>query len=198
MNNLILLGKIFNMLIIFYLIYKIILKRKYSYLNTFFCFLIIFLSLVCVLLINSLSYNIFIFLILIITFLIIDNIPDKFEFEKTSIIIRDGRINFIDLLKNNYSLKKFFSKIRSLNINKISSVDLALLDREGSISFYVKSDNKNICFVLIMSGRINYDVLKVINKDTFWLNNELDKRNILMSDVIYAFNNNNLLYIIKK
>ena len=98
MNNLILLGKIFNMLIIFYLIYKIILKRKYSYLNTFFCFLIIFLSLVCVLLINSLSYNIFIFLILIITFLIIDNIPDKFEFEKTSIIIRDGRINFIDLL----------------------------------------------------------------------------------------------------
>ena len=48
-----------------------------------------------------------------------------------------------------------------------------------------------------MDGQIDYEVLKDMNKDKKWIDKILEKNNIELENVFYAFYTKNKTYIIK-
>ncbi len=56
----------------------------------------------------------------------------------------------------------------------------------------------NVPIPLIISGDIKYDSLKQINKNSFWLINNMEKNHLELDNVFYAFYINKETYFIKK
>lgn len=56
----------------------------------------------------------------------------------------------------------------------------------------------NMPVPLIISGDINYDSLKKIRKNSFWLINNMEKNNLELENIYYAFYMNDETYFIKR
>lgn len=66
-----------------------------------------------------------------------------------------------------------------------------------------KKEIKNKSYInmpvpLIISGDINYDSLKKIRKNSFWLINNMEKNNLELENIYYAFYMNDETYFIKR
>ena len=118
---------------------------------------------------------------------------------KESVIINNGKLEFNEMKKLRYSLSDLLVQLREKSIKSIEDVEYAVLENNGSLSVFEKKDaNKVFPLPLILDGKIEYENLKYINKKTSWLNNILNKRQITLENVFYAFYKDNDLYIIKK
>ena len=118
---------------------------------------------------------------------------------KESVIINNGKLEFNEMKKLRYSLSDLLVQLREKSIKSIEDVEYAVLENNGTLSVFEKKDaNKVFPLPLILDGKIEYENLKYINKKTSWLNNILNKRQITLENVFYAFYKDNDLYIIKK
>ena len=115
-----------------------------------------------------------------------------------SVIINRGIINFKEMKKQRYNIDDLLTQLRNQSIKSIEEVDYAILETNGKLSVFKKSDDPNSTYPLplIIDGIINNDVLKQINKDELWLNEELKKEKILLENIFYGFYKNKKLYII--
>lgn len=122
-------------------------------------------------------------------------IRDLFE-GKPSVIINRGKVNFKEMEKQRYNLDDLLTQLREENFKSISEVDYAILETSGKLSVFKKENSKKITFPLplIVEGKIEYDNLKLLNKDTNWLINNI-KTDI--SNIFYGFYKENSIYIIK-
>ena len=118
---------------------------------------------------------------------------------KASVIINRGKINFEEMLKQRYNLDDLLTQLREKSIKSIADVDYALLETSGKLSVFEKKDkNKDFPRAVILDGKIEEDVLKEINKNTFWLEDQLEKQKISLENVFYGFYKDKDLYIIEK
>ena len=129
---------------------------------------------------------------------------------KPSIIIKKGKVNFEEMLKQRYNLDDLLTQLREKSIKSIADVDYALLETSGKLSVFEKKDkNKDFPLAVILDGKIEEDVLKEINKNwillekiveknTFWLEDQLEKQKISLENVFYGFYKDKDLYIIEK
>lgn len=118
---------------------------------------------------------------------------------KASVIINRGKINFEEMLKQRYNLDDLLTQLREKSIKSIADVDYALLETSGKLSVFEKKDkNKDFPLAVILDGKIEEDVLKEINKNTFWLEDQLEKQKISLENVFYGFYKDKDLYIIEK
>lgn len=115
---------------------------------------------------------------------------------KPIVIIKNGKINFSSMKKLRYSLDDLLTQLRLQGIKSIDKVKYAVLENNGNLSIF--SDNADYPLPLILDGVIDYDVLKEIGKDYDWLLNMIQKKNIELVDIFYAFYTNNKLFIIEK
>lgn len=108
---------------------------------------------------------------------------------KASVIINRGVINFKEMLKQRYNLDDLLSQLRLESIKSIEEVDYAILETNGKLSVFKKSDDKRSLYPLpiILDGKIQDDTLYQINKSREWINEELNKNNIKLEDVFYGF-----------
>ena len=84
---------------------------------------------------------------------------------KPSIIIKKGKVNFEEMLKQRYNLDDLLTQLREKSIKSIADVDYALLETSGKLSVFEKKDkNKDFPLAVILDGKIEEDVLKEINK----------------------------------
>lgn len=115
---------------------------------------------------------------------------------KPSVIINNGKIQIKEMIKQRYNLDDLLTQLREENFKSISEVDYAILETSGKLSVFKKENSKKVTFPLplIVEGKIEYDNLKLLNKDTNWLLNNL-KTDI--SNVFYGFYKENNIYIIK-
>ena len=115
---------------------------------------------------------------------------------KPSVIINNGKIQIKEMVKQRYNLDDLLTQLREENFKSISEVDYAILETSGKLSVFKKENSKKITFPLplIVEGKIEYDNLKLLNKDTNWLLNNI-KTDI--SNVFYGFYKENSIYIIK-
>ncbi len=116
-----------------------------------------------------------------------------------SVIINRGRINFREMVKQRYNIDDLLTQLRDKRVRSIEEVDYAILETSGKLSVFEK-DSKlfgEYPMPLIMDGEISYDTLKQINKTKEWLENCLEKENVLLDDIFYAFYRNKKLFIIK-
>ena len=116
-----------------------------------------------------------------------------------SVIISRGKVNFAEMKKQRYNLDDLLSELRSNSIKSIEEVDYAILEANGKLSVFKKSDdpNREYPLPLILDGRLDRDVLRQIHRSEEWLEKELLQKRIQKENVFYAFYKDKNLYIIE-
>ena len=118
-----------------------------------------------------------------------------------SIIIKNGQINYKEMVKLRYSLDDLLVQLRQNEIKSIDEVEYAFLEPNGKLSIFKYKSNiskKIYPMPLIIDGIVDKKTLKEINKNKKWLDNEVLKYDLKIEDIFYAFSKNNKLYIIKR
>ena len=117
-----------------------------------------------------------------------------------SVIIKNGKVNYKEMIKQKYNLDDLMLQLRAKGYRSIEEIEYAILENNGTLSvFEYKKLNKStsLPLPLVLDGSIQYDTLKMINKNEKWLFNCLKNKNISLNEVFYAFYKNKSLYIIK-
>lgn len=119
---------------------------------------------------------------------------------KPSLIIFKGNINYKEMIKQRYSLDDLLLSMRQQQIKSINEIDYAFLENDGRLSLFRSIDNISGSYPmpLIIDEEIQEDVLNKIKKTKNWLKLELKKQEIKVSEVFYAYYDNEKLQIIKK
>lgn len=113
-----------------------------------------------------------------------------------SVIIKNGKVKFNVMTKLRYTLDDLISQLREKGIQSLEEVDYAVLETNGNLSVF--QNTKEYPLPLILDGSIDYHVLKEIHKDQKWLNHMLERKNLKLEDVFYAFYTNHKTFIIKR
>lgn len=120
---------------------------------------------------------------------------------KPVLIINKGKICYKEMLKQRYSLDDLLLELRNNSVKNIKDVEYAILENNGNLNIFeynklLKDDY--FPFPLIVDGVIQYDTLKYMNKNDKWLIDYLNKKEIFLDEVFYAFYKNSKIYIICK
>lgn len=115
-----------------------------------------------------------------------------------SVIINRGKVNFKEMLKQRYNLDDLLTQLRAKEIKSIEEVDYAILETSGKLSVFTKSEKEEYPLPLILDGKLEEETLLQINRSRGWLTKELQRENVLLENVFYAFFQNNKLFIIEK
>lgn len=115
---------------------------------------------------------------------------------KPSVIINNGKIQIKEMIRQRYNLDDLLTQLREENYKSISEVDYAILETSGKLSVFKKekTDKKTFPLPVILEGKIEYDTLKLLDKDVNWLLNNI-KTDI--ENVFYGFYKGGNIYIIK-
>ena len=115
---------------------------------------------------------------------------------KPTIIIKNGKLNFKEMSHLRYSLDDLVTQLRLQGVKSIDKVKYAVLENNGSLSVFC--DDEDYPLPLILDGIIDYKVLFDIDKDYSWLKRIIDKKNLELSEIFYAFYSHSKLFIITK
>ena len=144
---------------------------------------------------------------LIVSILIAELVAISIENINDSIwltVVPLGLLVFLELLLAFVSIKSrmfrtFFGGKPSLII--CNGVEYAFLEPNGKLSifkynlFRIHSDYP---MPLIVDGELQKKALMHIHKNKYWLDRELGRKNLTISEVFYAFYKGNKIYLIKK
>jgi len=115
-----------------------------------------------------------------------------------SLIIKKGKINFKEMTKQKYNLDDLLSQLREKGHKSIEEIEYAILESNGMLSvFPYEKNNSFLPLPLILDSKIQEDTLKHLHKDTKWVLKLLEKKNIDINDIFYAFYKDNNIFIIK-
>lgn len=119
---------------------------------------------------------------------------------KPVIIIKNGIVNFKNMVEQRYTLDDLLLQLREKDVRSLDEVDYAILETNGKLSVFKKDDKdkKTYPLPIILDGKVEFDNLYSIGKTKTWLLNTLIEKNISANDVFYAFTKNGELYIIRK
>ncbi len=109
-----------------------------------------------------------------------------------SIIVNNGQIDFNELKRLNISLNVLFGMLRQQGFDRVSDIEAAVLEPNGTLSVFVKAQNRpvtkkdmniNVCdkpisMPLIMNGRIVEENLEYVGRSEVWLVEELKKQGV--------------------
>ena len=75
-------------------------------------------------------------------------------------------------------------------------MDYAILENNGKLSIF--QNTKDYPMPIIVDGKIDFDVLKELGKNTKWVFDILNSKNITLDEVYYAFYSKKKTFIIKR
>ena len=117
-----------------------------------------------------------------------------------SVIIKNGKVNYKEMLKQKYNLDDLLGQIREKGYRSIEEVEYAILETNGTLSIFNYDKDKKktpLPLPLILDSDIQKDTLKILNKDRNWVLSLLEERSIKLEDVFYAFYKDKNVFIIK-
>lgn len=104
---------------------------------------------------------------------------------KPVILIEQGELQTETCLRYGIQVFELQMKLRAAGVQRIQDVKRAVLEQNGQLTV-VQMGEKNIRFPLIADGQVNPDVLKLIDKDEAWLNQELHRQGYEPRDIFLA------------
>ena len=192
------------------LLYRIMGKREIGELSIMDFIVSIFIAEMVAISIENPNKSIFVSIIPITVLVVLQIILSKISLHskrvralldgEPSIIIKEGKINFKEMKKQRYNLDDLLNQLRSNSVKSIDEVDFAILETNGKLSIFKKGDdpNSNYPLPIIVDSEVDENVLSEINKSRKWLDNELDKKRILLNNIFHCFYKDNNLFIIEK
>ena len=190
------------------LIYRIMGKREVGQLGIIDLIVSILIAELAVLSIEELDKSIFISIVPILTLTLLQTILAYFSLKKPkfrilldgnpSLIIKNGKVNFKEMTKQKYNLDDLLVQLREKGFKSIEEIEYAILENNGTLSVFAYEEEKDnyLPLPLILDNKIQEDTLKHLHKDSKWVLNLLDKRNINIEDVFYAFYKDKNVFII--
>jgi len=116
-----------------------------------------------------------------------------------SVIIKEGKINYKEMIKQKYNLDDLMVQIREKGNRSIEEIEYAILENNGTLSIFTKNKKTTpLPLPVILDSHIQTDTLKQLNKSKEWIYKVLKKKNIKLEEVFYAFYKDNNIFIIKK
>lgn len=120
---------------------------------------------------------------------------------KPSLIIVNGKVNYKEMIKQRYSMDDLLMSLRQKEVKSIDEIEYAFLEPNGKLSIFKYNFFKtksNYPMPLILDGEVQKKALDYIKKNQSWLEKELAKKNLVISDIFYAFKKKNRIFIIRK
>jgi uncharacterized membrane protein YcaP (DUF421 family) len=119
---------------------------------------------------------------------------------KSTVFIKDGKILEENLKKERFSTDELAELLRIKNVFRVADVEFATLEPTGELSVLLKKENRPLTpkdlqmyvpnekepSTIIMDGRILNDQLARSGKNRAWLNIELQKLGVTLSNVFFA------------
>lgn len=152
-------------------------------------------------LVSLIPISILVFLEIVMSYLSLGNKKIRRAVDgEPSVIINRGVIDLEEMKKQRYNLDDLLLQLREKSIKSIEEVDYAILETSGKLSIFKRKDdpNRNYPLPLIIDGKVDKDVLIQINKSDEWLEEQLEKENIILKNIFYGFYQNKKLYIIEQ
>ena len=105
------------------------------------------------------------------------------------------------MMKQKYNLDDLMVQLREKGYRSIEDIEYAVLENNGSLSVFGYDEiNEKISplpLPLILDSHIQEDTLKLLNKDHKWVYRILDKKDINLNEVFYAFYKDKNVFVIK-
>lgn len=191
------------------LIYRIMGKREVGQLGIIDLIVSILMAELAMISIEGYDKSIFYSILPIITLTILQTILAYFSIKKPkfrnfldgnpSIIIKEGHVNYKEMLRQRYSLDDLLVQIRDKGFKSLEEVEYAILENNGSLSvFGYANKNKYLPLPLILDGKVQKDTLKYLDKDEEWIDNILTKKDVKLENIFYAFYKDKNIFIIKQ
>ena len=117
-----------------------------------------------------------------------------------TIIIKNGKINYQEMIKQKYNLDDLLTQLREKGERSIEDIEHAILENNGSLSVFKynkKKEKTPVPLPLILDGKIQKATLKQIDKNETFILNILKKQKLELSNIFYAFYKDKGIYIIK-
>ena len=191
------------------IIYRIMGKREVGQLGIIDLIVSILIAELAVISIEELDKSIFISIMPILTLTLLQTVLAYFSLKKPkfrllldgnpSLIIKNGKVNFKEMSKQKYNLDDLLVQLREKGFKSIEEIEYAILENNGTLSVFAYEEEKDnyLPLPLILDNKIQEDTLKHLHKDSKWVLNLLNKRNINIEDVFYAFYKDKNVFIIK-
>ena len=191
------------------LIYRIMGKREVGQLGIIDLIVSILMAELAMISIEGYDKSIFYSILPIITLTILQTILAFFSIKKPkfrnfldgnpSIIIKEGHVNYKEMLRQRYSLDDLLVQIRDKGFKSLEEVEYAILENNGSLSvFGYANKNKYLPLPIILDGKVQKDTLKYLDKDEEWIDNILTKKDVKLENIFYAFYKDKNIFIIKQ
>ena len=179
--------------IIMYLIIIFILVKYYSNRMNITNFIVILFNMnICFLFIYK-DINFLYGILVLISSLIVSYFFSLFnKNNKEVILIKDGNINFHELV-NYYS---YYKLIRYLKRHHIKLDEIAYCIKKNNDLVVIKNKGINFPVSLIVDGKLINENLRLINKSKEWLTRELLENHLLIKDIEYAYFKKDKVYFI--
>ena len=117
-----------------------------------------------------------------------------------SFIVMNGKINYLEMIKQKYNLDDLLTQLREKGYRNIEDIEYAILENNGTLSVFKynsKKDKTPLPMPIILDGKIQLDTVKNIGKDKEYIKNILKNKNLKLEDIFYAFYKNKNIFIIK-
>ncbi len=191
-----------------FIIYRIMGKREVGQLSIIDLILSLLIAELTVISIENYDKSLLYSLIPIIILVLLQCILSYFSLKKPkfrifldgnpSVIIKNGKINYSEMLKQRYNLDDLLVQLRDKGYRSIEEVEYAILESNGTLSVFPYNNEKSpLPLPIILDGDIQEDTIKHLKKDKKWVYNFLDKKNIKIEDVFFAFYKDKNIFIIK-
>jgi uncharacterized membrane protein YcaP (DUF421 family) len=137
----------------------------------------------------------------------------KVFFGRPSMIIKNGELNQKELARLRIGVSELLGELRLKDVGDISDVEYAVLEPNGKLSVFLKSDKKTvtlqdlkvqgqndaIAHPIIIDGVINEKSLSYAKKDRAWIDKYLSKQNLKLEKIfLMTITDSEKINIIKK
>lgn len=193
---------------VIFIIYRIMGKREVGQLGIIDLVVSILIAELAVISIEDVSVSLWNSIIPIFTLTILQiilayltlNIPKfrKFLDGNPSVIIKNGKLNYKEMVKQKYNIEDLLVQIREKGYRNIEEVEYAILENNGTLSVFPSNKEKTpFPIPVILDGKIEEEALIHMHRDKNWLLRLLKDKDLKLEDIFYGFYKGKNIFVIK-
>ncbi len=177
---------------------KVMGKRDIGQLSIFDFLIVLSVSDIMIIGIENYNQSVWYFIVPLVVIVLLQKLVSLIELRITKIrekidgkekmIINKGQIVLSNMDAEKYNMNDLYTQLRDKDIRYIDEVEYAILETNGKLSVFTYAENKEQIFPLplIVSGKIEYENLKMAGKDKKWLKTELKNQGLSSEKEVYG------------